>query len=70
MLTSTKANQSAQLDVSGENVVPTIRLAQLLANANTILWSTATDIEKKVCAIASSINEQNVNGQRANLIAG
>ncbi|KAF2641752.1 hypothetical protein P280DRAFT_516773 [Massarina eburnea CBS 473.64] len=67
-------NASGQFTVdappSGTNVAPAIQLAQVFASANSLLWTTATELEKKVCAIASSINEQNINGQKANLVAG
>jgi len=44
-----------------------VSLASSLAIVSNLLWETAYEAERKVCAIVSSINEQNVDTVKGNL---
>lgn len=44
-----------------------VSLVSSLAIVNNLLWETAYEAERKVCAIVSSINEQNVDTVKGNL---
>jgi len=45
-------------------------LASSLLTVNDIFWKTAYDTERKICSIVTSINQQNVDSVRGNLVVG
>lgn len=45
-------------------------LIKALAVVNNVFWQTAYETERKICAISTSINQQNVDTVRGNLRAG
>ncbi|KAF2702745.1 hypothetical protein K504DRAFT_496075 [Pleomassaria siparia CBS 279.74] len=63
------ANVKISSNVSA-NAGPALELSKAVGGATLSLWEAAYDVEKKVCALASSLNAQNVEIQKANLIAG
>ncbi|KAJ4293166.1 hypothetical protein N0V90_008448 [Kalmusia sp. IMI 367209] len=69
-IASASAKLSAGANASTGASVPAVDLAKALYDTSNIFWSTAYDVERKVCALAYSINQQNLAAQLANLIAG
>lgn len=64
------ASATSQLSVNGTTRLPAIDLTKVIFDATNVFWQTATEVEKKVCNIALSINQQNIAAQIANLIVG
>ncbi|KAJ4357398.1 uncharacterized protein N0V89_001973 [Didymosphaeria variabile] len=52
-----------------DNLVPVLDVVKAVNAAQGTFWQLATDLEKKVCSVATSINQQNFAVQQANLIA-
>ncbi|KAL1611947.1 hypothetical protein SLS60_000170 [Paraconiothyrium brasiliense] len=51
-----------------DNLGLVLDIIRSATSASTTLWSLATDLEKKVCSVATSVNQQNFSVQQANLI--
>ncbi|KAF2440404.1 hypothetical protein P171DRAFT_499724 [Karstenula rhodostoma CBS 690.94] len=51
------------------NILATFDLIKAAGGASATLWQLAYDLESKVCSVATSINQQNLATQQANLVA-
>ncbi|KAL5413036.1 hypothetical protein PMIN03_003963 [Paraphaeosphaeria minitans] len=51
------------------NIITTFELVKAAGGASATLWQLAYDLENKVCSVATSINQQNIAAQQANLAA-